>query len=85
MKKYFQIMPLMSKLFLNSGYKSLKMNIAFFFTHYIDSKFLWYVHNVFTNNILFFKITFIIIFNNPKFKKIKQWLWLLMVHVSMMT
>jgi len=40
MKKYFQIMPLMSKLFLNSGYKSLKMNIAFFFTHYIDSKFL---------------------------------------------
>ncbi len=29
-KKYFQIMPSMSKLFLNSGYKSLKMKINYF-------------------------------------------------------
>jgi hypothetical protein len=31
---------------LSSGYKRLKIFYVFFI-HYIDSKFLWYVHNLF--------------------------------------
>jgi hypothetical protein len=40
-------MFLVSKLLLSNGYKTLKVKILFI-THYIDSRFLWYVHNVFT-------------------------------------
>jgi cadmium resistance protein CadD (predicted permease) len=74
---FFQIMPFVSKLFLNyfyvtfsSGYKSLKVFIHIF--HSLDwFQILWYIHNVFT--IKFYKILFIyLVVYNPKFKKLSN-------------
>jgi hypothetical protein len=62
----------------------LEKFLYIFFSHWIDSKFLWCVHNLFI--ITFYKknsIYYFILFLQSKVQKIKQWLWLLMVHASM--
>ncbi len=59
-------------------------SLYIFFTHWIDSKFLWCVHNLST--ITFYRknsIYYIVLFLQSKVQKIKQWLWLLMVHANM--
>jgi hypothetical protein len=77
----FQSVLLMSKLFLNNGYKAFKILIHIF-NHHIDSKKLWYVHNVCT--ITFYKKELLLLlFKKFKTQKIKQWLRLLMAHVNM--
>jgi hypothetical protein len=85
-KKYFQIVI---KLFLcnfstlvTKGLKSLYA----FLNNYIDFKFLWYSHNVFI--IKFYKILFyllLLLFLQSKVQKIKKWLRLRLVHVSLST
>jgi len=68
------------KIVFKQGLQVLKTVNYVFFTHLIDSKFLWYVHNIFIIKIL--KNIFLIFFLQSKIQKIKKWLWLLMVHVS---
>jgi hypothetical protein len=71
-KNYFQIVLLVSTIF-KQWLQVLKSVNYIFFTHYIESKILWYVHYVFKIKFYYYIYFYNFdLFYNPKFKKLSN-------------